>query len=123
MGATVLRAIAAILFVGLDALASVRAHPLPGCANPLAIGVSRVVEVDSIGGPRFGAQFSRNSFLTEGEVVLTFDDGPLQPYTQEVLAALSAHCTRATVPARCEIRECTAALTVEAAITSSSGMR
>jgi peptidoglycan-N-acetylglucosamine deacetylase len=46
--------------------------------------------------PRFGAQFTRNSLLSDGEVVLTFDDGPLRPHTQEVLAALAAHCTKAT---------------------------
>lgn len=89
-------AIAAVLIAALDALGSARAETLPGCANPLAIGVSRVVEVDTIGGPRFGAQFNRNSFLSDGEVVLTFDDGPVRPYTQEILAALAAHCTKAT---------------------------
>jgi peptidoglycan/xylan/chitin deacetylase (PgdA/CDA1 family) len=54
------------------------------------------VEVDAKGGPRFGAQFTRNSFLGDGEVVLTFDDGPLRPHTQEILAALAVHCTKAT---------------------------
>ena len=96
MSWTVLIAIAAVLIAALDALDGVRAEPLPGCANPMAIGVSRVVEVDTTGGPRFGAQFNRNSLLSDGEVVLTFDDGPLRPYTQDVLAALAAHCTKAT---------------------------
>jgi peptidoglycan-N-acetylglucosamine deacetylase len=86
----------AVVIAALDGLGSVRSETSPGCANPLAIGVSRVVEVETIGGPRFGAQFSRNSFLSDGEVVLTFDDGPVRPYTQEVLAALAAHCTKAT---------------------------
>ena len=89
-------AIAAVLIAALGALDGVRAQPRPGCANPIAIGVSRVVEVDTIGGPRFGAQFNRNSLLSDGEVVLTFDDGPLRPHTQDVLAALAAHCTKAT---------------------------
>jgi len=57
---------------------------------------ARVIEVDAKGGPRFGAQFSRTSLLNDGEVILTFDDGPLQPYTQQVLAALADHCTKAT---------------------------
>jgi len=96
MSRTVRIAIAAVLIAALDALDGVRAQPLPGCTNPIAIGVSRVVEVDAIGGPRFGAQFNRNSLLSDGEVVLTFDDGPLRPYTQDVLAALAAHCTKAT---------------------------
>lgn len=96
MSWTVLIAIATVLIAALGALDSVRAEPLPGCTNPLAIGVSRVVEVDTTGAPRFGAQFNRNSLLSDGEVVLTFDDGPLRPYTQDVLAALAAHCTKAT---------------------------
>ena len=90
-----LMAIATVLIVGQGALRA-RAETAAGCPNPLAIGVSRVIEVDTTGGPRFGAQFKRGSLLNDGEVVLTFDDGPVQPYTQEVLAALAAHCTKAT---------------------------
>ena len=66
------------------------------CANPNAIGVSRVVEVDTKGGPGFGFEhFKSHDFLREGEVVLTFDDGPWPRNTQAVLAALTAHCTKA----------------------------
>lgn len=93
---TVLVATAAMLIAALGDPASVRAQTSPGCANPHAIGVSRVIEVDATGGPRFGMQFNRNSLLNDGEVILTFDDGPLRPHTQEVLAALAAHCTKAT---------------------------
>ena len=73
-----------------------QAQQAPACANPRAIGVSRVIEVDATGGPRFGLQLDRGSLLNDGEVILTFDDGPLQPYTQQVLAALADHCTKAT---------------------------
>jgi peptidoglycan-N-acetylglucosamine deacetylase len=67
------------------------------CANPKALGVSRIVEIDTANGPRLGHQQYRDvEFLSEGEVVLTFDDGPLRPYTQPVLDALSQHCTMAT---------------------------
>ena len=93
---TVLVVIAAVWISALGDPAGVRAQASPGCANPHAIGVSRVIEVDATGGPRFGMQFNRNSLLDDGEVVLTFDDGPLRPHTQEVLAALAAHCTKAT---------------------------
>src|SRR5262249_37000112 len=66
------------------------------CANPNALGVSRVVEVDTKGGPGFGFEhFKSHDFLREGEVVLTFDDGPWPRNTQAVLAALTAHCTKA----------------------------
>jgi peptidoglycan/xylan/chitin deacetylase (PgdA/CDA1 family) len=62
-----------------------------------AIGVSRVVEIDASAGPHFGQlQYTSNDFLRDGEVVLTFDDGPLRPYTRPVLEALAAHCTKAT---------------------------
>lgn len=64
--------------------------------NPNALGVSRVVEVDTTGGPGFGAEhFKGMDFLRPGEVVLTFDDGPWPNNTSKVLAALAHHCTRA----------------------------
>ena len=45
--------------------------------NAEALGVARSVEIDTSGGPGFGfAQFKAYDFLREGEVVLTFDDGP-----------------------------------------------
>src|ERR1700716_4422711 len=67
------------------------------CAgNPNALGISRVVEIDPTGGPGFGFEhFKSHDFLREGEVVLTFDDGPWPKNTASVLAALAAHCTKA----------------------------
>ncbi|MEZ5853836.1 MAG: polysaccharide deacetylase family protein [Hyphomicrobiaceae bacterium] len=63
--------------------------------NPNALGVSRVVEIDTKSGPGFGFEhFKEHDFLRPGEVVLTFDDGPW-PTTPAVLAALKAHCTKA----------------------------
>jgi len=73
--------------------------PLPaGCDNkPSAVGLSRIVEIDTSGAPRFGhSQYKDVDFLSDGEVVLTFDDGPLRRYTKPILQALDAHCTRAT---------------------------
>jgi peptidoglycan/xylan/chitin deacetylase (PgdA/CDA1 family) len=83
----------------LCALFSSGAHSQTGkCgAGPDAIGVSRVVEIDTSDGPRFGhLQFKDIDFLRDGEVVLTFDDGPLRKNTRAVLDALDAHCTKAT---------------------------
>ena len=50
---------------------------LPQCNNPDALGMSRVVQIDTTGGPAFGTEhFKQYDFLHEKEVVLTFDDGP-----------------------------------------------
>jgi peptidoglycan-N-acetylglucosamine deacetylase len=69
----------------------------PGCpGNPNGLGVSRVVEIDTTGGPGFGFEhFKAYDFLKINEVVLTFDDGPWPNNTPAVLAALAAHCTKA----------------------------
>ncbi|MGI9521499.1 MAG: polysaccharide deacetylase family protein [Hyphomicrobiaceae bacterium] len=65
--------------------------------NPNAIGVSRVVQIDTTGGPGFGlAQYKMHDFLQDKEVILTFDDGPQARLTDRVLAALARHCTKAT---------------------------
>ncbi|MBX9588688.1 MAG: polysaccharide deacetylase family protein [Hyphomonadaceae bacterium] len=60
------------------------------------LGVSRTAVIDTQAGPRFGVQYKDASFLADGEVVLTFDDGPSRAYTKPILDALAAHCTRAT---------------------------
>ena len=65
------------------------------CANPDALGVSRVVVIDTTGGPGFGfLQYKQFDFLTDKEVVLTFDDGPW-PTTPSVLKTLADECTKA----------------------------
>jgi peptidoglycan/xylan/chitin deacetylase (PgdA/CDA1 family) len=70
--------------------------PAIPCANPNAMGVSRVVEIDTTGGPGFGSQhFKSFDFLRDHEIALTFDDGPW-PTTPAVLKALADQCLRAT---------------------------
>jgi peptidoglycan/xylan/chitin deacetylase (PgdA/CDA1 family) len=73
------------------------AETAPDCpGNPSALGVARVVEIDTTGGPGFGFEhFKAYDFLKANEVVLTFDDGPWPNNTPAVLAALAAHCTKA----------------------------
>jgi peptidoglycan/xylan/chitin deacetylase (PgdA/CDA1 family) len=68
------------------------------CAGqPNALGTSRVVEIDTTGGPGFGFEhFKVHDFLRPGEVVLTFDDGPWPANTPAVLRALASHCVKAT---------------------------
>ena len=67
------------------------------CANPNALGVSRVMTVDARRTPLVGTQdYSGTLRLAPREVVLTFDDGPRPPYTNRVLKALADECLRAT---------------------------
>ena len=69
---------------------------IPPCANAEGLGVSRIVEIDTTGGPGFGFEhYKAYDFLQAKEVVLTFDDGPWVS-TPAVLAALANHCTKAT---------------------------
>jgi len=64
------------------------------CANPDALGIGRVVEIDTTGGPGFGFEhFKQLDFLRDKEVVLTFDDGPWPVNTPGVLKALATECT------------------------------
>ena len=64
------------------------------CTNPDALGIGRVVEIDTTGGPGFGFEhFKQLDFLREKEVVLTFDDGPWPQNTPAVLKALADECT------------------------------
>jgi peptidoglycan/xylan/chitin deacetylase (PgdA/CDA1 family) len=73
-----------------------RANPGPCPGNPEALGVARVVEIDTTGGPGFGFEhFKAYDFLRDGEVVLTFDDGPWPGNTPAVLRALAEQCTKA----------------------------
>jgi peptidoglycan-N-acetylglucosamine deacetylase len=70
--------------------------PKSACANPDALGVARMVVIDSAGGPGFGFEhFKQLDFLTDKEVVLTFDDGPWPGNTPAVLKALDDECTKA----------------------------
>jgi peptidoglycan/xylan/chitin deacetylase (PgdA/CDA1 family) len=67
------------------------------CEKPDAMGVSRVVEIDTTGGAEFGLQHLRgHDFLRDREVVLTFDDGPRPVSTVAVLKALQDECLKAT---------------------------
>ncbi|MGH6725676.1 MAG: polysaccharide deacetylase family protein [Pseudolabrys sp.] len=66
------------------------------CDNPNALGVERVVQIDTTGGPGFGFEhFKAYDFLRDKEIVLTFDDGPWPGNTERVLKALADNCTKA----------------------------
>jgi peptidoglycan/xylan/chitin deacetylase (PgdA/CDA1 family) len=77
-----------------QASAPAPATPKAACANPNALGIARVVEIDTTGGPGFGFEhFKQLDFLRDHEVVLTFDDGPWPLNTPSVLKTLADECT------------------------------
>lgn len=71
---------------------------IPPCDKPDGLGLSRIVQIDTTGGPRFGLiqRPEGYDFLRDKEVVLTFDDGPRPGSTEAVLKALADACVRAT---------------------------
>jgi peptidoglycan/xylan/chitin deacetylase (PgdA/CDA1 family) len=65
--------------------------------KPDALGTSRTLMVDPIEHVRIGTmQYPETLPLADHEVVLTFDDGPLPPYTSRVLDILASECVKAT---------------------------
>ena len=73
------------------------ATAIPACDKPSGMGLARIVEIDTTGGPGFGFEhFKQYDFLRDKEVVLTFDDGPWPGNTPAVLKALADECLKAT---------------------------
>jgi peptidoglycan/xylan/chitin deacetylase (PgdA/CDA1 family) len=65
--------------------------------KPDVLGTSRTLVVDPIEHVRIGMmQYPETLPLADHEVVLTFDDGPLPPYTSRVLDILASECVKAT---------------------------
>jgi peptidoglycan/xylan/chitin deacetylase (PgdA/CDA1 family) len=76
-------------------LGMAQAAECPG--HPGALGVSRTIVLDPAEHPLLGTlQYNESLPLNDHEVVLTFDDGPLPPYTSRVLDTLAAECIKAT---------------------------
>ena len=81
----------------IGARARRRRRSMPAPRTP----TSSACRASSRSTPRAARMFGRVRqrrvrFSRDHEVVLTFDDGPLRPYTRAVLKALDAHCTKAT---------------------------
>jgi peptidoglycan-N-acetylglucosamine deacetylase len=71
------------------------ASDCPG--HPNALGTSRTLVVDPKVHPRIGAmQYAETLPLADHEVVLTFDDGPLPRYSNQILEILASQCVKAT---------------------------
>jgi peptidoglycan/xylan/chitin deacetylase (PgdA/CDA1 family) len=87
----------AILGAALLAFMAAPAASAADCQNPNALGTSRTLVVDPKEHPRIGTMQYRETLpLADHEVVLTFDDGPLPKYSNQVLAILASQCVKAT---------------------------
>jgi peptidoglycan/xylan/chitin deacetylase (PgdA/CDA1 family) len=83
------------LFVWLAGSALALAEPCPG--NPDALGTSRALTISPSDFSRIGSmQYTQTLPLNDHEVVLTFDDGPIPPYSNDVLDTLASQCVKAT---------------------------
>ncbi|HEU0082213.1 MAG TPA: polysaccharide deacetylase family protein [Bradyrhizobium sp.] len=90
---------AAALLSGVLAanIAAVPASAADCPGNPGALGTSRTLVVDPTEHPRIGTmQYEETLPLQDHEVVLTFDDGPLPPHSNQVLDILASQCVKAT---------------------------
>jgi peptidoglycan/xylan/chitin deacetylase (PgdA/CDA1 family) len=86
-----------------EAAASQSAHETAGQAaancpgHPDALGTSRVLAIDPAQYRRIGRmQYPDSLPLNDKEVVLTFDDGPILPYSDQILDILASQCVKAT---------------------------
>jgi peptidoglycan/xylan/chitin deacetylase (PgdA/CDA1 family) len=83
--------------LALDRAVAAPSNSVAPCDKPGRLGLSRIVEIDTTGGPGFGFEhFKQYDFLRDKEVVLTFDDGPWPENTPAVLRALTDNCSKAT---------------------------
>ncbi len=65
--------------------------------NPDALGTSRVLTITPAEFSRIGTmQYKQTLPLNDHEVVLTFDDGPIPPYSNIILDTLESQCVKAT---------------------------
>ena len=95
LGSSAAFAAAASIASVLLAAPPARAQDCP--QNPNTLGTSRTLALEAGEPARIGLmQYRRSLPLADKEVVLTFDDGPLPPYTDEVLDILAAQCVKAT---------------------------
>src|SRR5215472_14782 len=84
---------ASVLLASLLGIATAGAAECPADA----LGVSRTITVDPRDHPLVGSmQYTESLPLNDHEVVLTFDDGPLPPYTNRILDMLASECVKAT---------------------------
>ncbi|RTE91694.1 MULTISPECIES: polysaccharide deacetylase family protein [Bradyrhizobium] len=86
-----------VLCLGILTIASPAALAADCPGNPDALGTSRTLVVDPREHPLIGTMQYRETLpLKDREVVLTFDDGPIPKYSNQVLKILADECIKAT---------------------------
>src|ERR1700716_1780563 len=97
-GAGIKRFLCLALSSGL--LSGIAVHPASAAdcpGHPDALGTSRTLVVDPKEHPLIGTMQYRETLpLEDGEVVLTFDDGPLPRNSNQILDILASQCVKAT---------------------------
>jgi peptidoglycan-N-acetylglucosamine deacetylase len=92
-----MRFIITLFFVLVAAGGPVSASPDACPGNPDALGTSRVLTISPKEFSQLGRmQYTQTLPLNDHEVVITFDDGPLPPYTNIILDTLASQCVKAT---------------------------
>ncbi|HSP50310.1 MAG TPA: polysaccharide deacetylase family protein [Pseudolabrys sp.] len=90
-----MRLVAGVCILLAAALGPALAAECPG--HPEALGTSRVLTISPDDFKRIGSmQYNQTLPLADHEVVLTFDDGPIPPYSNSILDTLDSQCVKAT---------------------------
>jgi peptidoglycan/xylan/chitin deacetylase (PgdA/CDA1 family) len=87
-----------VFCLGILACFAAHAASAADCpGHPDALGTSRTLVVDPREHPRIGSmQYPETLPLRDHEVVLSFDDGPLPKYSNQILQILADQCIKAT---------------------------
>jgi peptidoglycan/xylan/chitin deacetylase (PgdA/CDA1 family) len=90
-----MRFAAGVCFLLVASVGPAMAGTCPG--HPDALGTSRVLTISPDEFTRIGSmQYKQSLPLADHEVVITFDDGPLPPYSNFVLDTLASQCVKVT---------------------------
>jgi peptidoglycan/xylan/chitin deacetylase (PgdA/CDA1 family) len=90
-----MRSVLIVVFCLFGSVAASATELCPG--NPDALGTSRVLTIEPADFARIGSmQYPKTLPLEDHEVVITFDDGPIPPFTNAVLDTLASECVKAT---------------------------
>jgi peptidoglycan/xylan/chitin deacetylase (PgdA/CDA1 family) len=98
VGVGLWRRIWTALCLGVLSCITVQTAAAADCpGHPDALGTSRTLVVDPLEHPRIGTmQYAQTLPLGDHEVVLTFDDGPVPKYSNQILEILANQCVKAT---------------------------